>query len=376
MKIVVNTRLLLNNQLEGIGWFTFECLRRITHAHPEHDFIFLFDRPYAQQFIFSDNVTPVVLSPQARHPILYFIWFELAVTRFLRKTKPAIFISPDGYLSLRTSVKQLAVIHDINYVHLKSHLPLFEQWYYSYFFPRFAKKANRVCTVSAYSKQDLIASFGLSPEGVDVVYNGLNASFYPTDLGQQQRVKVDYTMGNDFFVYVGSLHPRKNIGNLLLAFEAFKSRNKSKARLLVVGKKMWKSGDLEEVYNQLTCKEAVVFTGRVDANELNAIIGASLALVYVSLFEGFGIPILEGFACGVPVITSTTTSMPEVAGDAALLVDPYNVNAISNALCEIHDNRGLRETLISKGTQRLTQFSWDNTAQLLWDSIIRTVNGN
>ncbi len=117
MQIAVNTRLLLSNRLEGIGWFTFETLKRIVRDHPEHHFFFLFDRKYSPEFIFGPNVTPVVLAPQSRHPLLWYIWFEYAVGKFLRKNNIDLFISPDGYLPLKSSVPSISVIHDINFAH-------------------------------------------------------------------------------------------------------------------------------------------------------------------------------------------------------------------------------------------------------------------
>jgi len=123
MIIAVNTRLLIQGKLEGIGWFARETLSRITRDHPEHQFLFIFDRPYAEEFIFSGNVTPIVLSPPTRHPILWYIWFEFQIPRILRKYKADLFFSPDGYLSLSTHIMQLAAIHDINFAHRPKDLP-------------------------------------------------------------------------------------------------------------------------------------------------------------------------------------------------------------------------------------------------------------
>ena len=118
MKIAVNTRLLIKGKLEGIGWFTNETLKRITQQHQDHQFYFLFDRSFDESFIYSDNVNPVVISPQARHPILYYIWFEYSVAKALNKLKPDLFFSPDGYLSLSTHFKSMNVFHDLNFEHI------------------------------------------------------------------------------------------------------------------------------------------------------------------------------------------------------------------------------------------------------------------
>ena len=123
MNIAINTRLLLHNRLEGIGWFTYETLKIITRSHPEHHFIFLFDRPFHEEFIFSDNITPVVLFPQSRHPFLWYWWFEFSVPAALKKHRADIFLSPDGYLSLCAKTPSLPVIHDLNFEHYPEDLP-------------------------------------------------------------------------------------------------------------------------------------------------------------------------------------------------------------------------------------------------------------
>ncbi|MBL7891509.1 MAG: glycosyltransferase family 4 protein [Bacteroidia bacterium] len=369
MEIVVNTRLLIRNRLEGIGWFTFESLKRITRDHPEHHFIFAFDREFDEEFILADNVTPIILSPQARHPFLYYIWFEFSIAHLLKDMKPDLFLSTDGYLSLKTDTKQLAVIHDINFRHHPEDLPFLERKYYNYFFPKYAHKATRLATVSQYSKNDIVKEFRVDPSKIDVVYDGVNEHFGPVGLLERQAVKEKYANGSDYFVFVGALHPRKNIGRLLQAFDEFKKAYSSQVKLVIVGKKMWWTDEIENTYEAMRHKSDVVFTGRLSSEELNRVIASSLALTYVTYFEGFGIPILEGFRCETAVITSNITSMPEVAGDAALLVDPFSVESIKGAMLLLAKDEPLRQSFIEKGKIRRHQFSWDKTAKLLWESI-------
>ena len=210
MKIVVNTRLLIKDKLEGIGWFTYETLKRITKAHPEHQFYFLFDRKYDDSFIFSDNITPIILSPQARHPILFKIWFNWSVHRFLKKINADLFVSPDGYLSLPTKIPQVAVMHDLNFEHYPEFLPKHITKYYTTYFPLFAKKATKIVTVSNFSKQDIVTQYAINPQKIDVVYNGINQRFRPLDLGLQNKIRAQYTKGAPFFIYVGSLNPKRS----------------------------------------------------------------------------------------------------------------------------------------------------------------------
>lgn len=368
-KIAVNTRLLLRNKMEGIGWFAYETLSRITTQHPEVDFIFIFDRPWSPEFIFADNVTPVVASPQARHPFLWYLFFDWGVTKVLKKHKPDLFLSPDGWLSTRTNVPQLAVIHDLNFVHHPEFLPKINKWYYDKFFPQFAKKAARIATVSEFSKKDIVESYGISPDKIDVVYNGCNTLYAPLKAEEIQAVRNEYTQGQPYFLFVGLIHPRKNLTNLFLAFDLFKKATNSPVKLLIVGEKKWWTEDIRTTYEQLTFKDDVIFAGRVPNETLHKMLGAALSMVYVPFFEGFGIPILEAMYADVPVITSDITSMPEVGRDAVLLADPFSPQSIADQMQKIALDDSLRQLLIEKGRRRRAQFSWDKTAQLLWESV-------
>ncbi len=360
----------MKNRLEGIGWFTYETLKRITRAHPEHEFIFLFDRPYSEEFIFEKNVTAVVAGPPTRHVSLQLIWFELVIPRLLKKYKADLFLSPDGYLSLRTDVPSVAVIHDLNFHHYPEQLPFLLRWYYNSFFPRFAKKSKRIATVSEYTKQDIVSSYGISPDRIDVTHNGSNECYIPLSETINSETRIKFTAGDPYFLFIGLIIPRKNLQRLMEAFDIFKEKTGSNVRLLVVGEKKWWTAEQESGFQKLRHKEAIHFVGRLNPDELSKVLSAALALTYVPIFEGFGIPILEAFSGGTAVITSNVTSMPEVAGDAALLVDPFSVEDIAEKLELIYSNPKLREAFIVKGLERKKHFSWDLTAQRLWDCIV------
>lgn len=374
MKIAVNTRLLLKNKLEGIGWFTYESLKRIVIQHPEHEFFFIFDRKYDEKFVFADNVTPIVIGPQARHPILHYLWFEHSIPGVLKKIKPDIFLSPDAYSSLKTKYKTLLVIHDLNFEHFPEHMPWLVRKYYTFYTPRFAKKANRIATVSEFSKKDIIEQYGISPNKIDVVYNGANENFKPVNDDIKTKIKQKYTQGEDFFVFIGALNPRKNLVNLFKAFDIYRSQNETAVKLVVVGEKMWWTGKIKETYDSMKYKNEVIFTGRLEPDELYKVVGTSLAVTYVSIFEGFGIPIVEAWYAETPVITSNVTAMPEIAGDAALITDPLLPESIADAMKSITFDDVLRQQLIEKGKIRRQQFSWDKTAENLWASIENTIN--
>jgi glycosyltransferase involved in cell wall biosynthesis len=369
MVIAVNTRLLLKDKLEGIGWFTYETMKRITRQHPEHRFIFLFDRAYDPQFIFSDNITPIAIGPATRHPILWYHWFENVLPKVLREHKADLFLSPDGYLSLSADTRSIAVIHDIHFEHRPEDVPFLARKYYRKYFPQFAKKATRIATVSEYTRNDIAATYGVEKNRIDVVYNGANELYAPCSEETKRSVKGKYTGGADYFLYVGALHPRKNVPRLLEAFDAFKKSTGSPLKLVLVGEKMWKNGELETTYEGLASRQDVIFAGRQPPEELRLLLASAFALTYIPFFEGFGIPIVEAMYSGIPVITSNVTSMPEVAGNAALLIDPHSTDTVTEAMVRITKDEALRRDLIFKGQVRKKDFSWNRSAELLWKCV-------
>jgi glycosyltransferase involved in cell wall biosynthesis len=373
MRIAVNTRLLLQGKLEGLGRFACETLRRITQWHPEHEFIFIFDRKPDPEFLFSKNITPVVAFPQARHPLLWYLFFEFGVTHVLKKYRADLFLSPDGWLSLRTKVPSIAVIHDLNFFHNRQWVTALPAKYYDYFFPRYIRKAQRIATVSEYSRNDISSQFNIPTDRIDVVYNGVNQDFHPVSEKIKAETLQKYTSGLPFFLFLGLVHPRKNLTNIIEAYNLFRRNTGMHIQFLVAGSTRYWTADTENAYKTSPYCNDIIFLGRVPDNELNAIIASSLGLVYASLFEGFGIPILEAMQCHVPVITSNITSMPEVGGNAVYYVDPYSVQSIANGMSIISRDEKLRQQLIRKGKEQLKKFSWDITAQRLWESVERTI---
>jgi glycosyltransferase involved in cell wall biosynthesis len=374
LKIAVNTRLLIKNKLEGIGWFTFETLKRMVASHPEHDFFFIFDRKFDDQFVFGSNVTPVVVGLQARHPLLFYIWFEHTLPAALKKIQPDLFISPDAYLSLKTKIPTLLVIHDLNFEHYPEMIPFLARKHYQYFTPKYAKKAVRIATVSNFSKNDIVKQYHVEPEKIDVVYNGANELYGPINEDIKRKTRDKFTAGKEYFVFIGALNPRKNLVNLFKAFDIFKTNNSAQTKLLVVGEKMWWNKKIKTSFKEMKFQEDVVFTGRLSPEALKNVIGSAMALTYVSLFEGFGIPIIEAFKSEIPVITSSVTSMPEIAGDAALLIDPFDAQSIAEAMLKISNDKKLCIELIERGKQRSKLFTWDNTARNLWQSVEKIMN--
>ncbi len=371
MRIAVNTRLLLPNKLEGIGWFTHETMRRITAANPQHEFVYIFDRPWDKRFIHAPNVTPVVMGPPTRHPLLYRLWFDWLLPRKLRALRADAFISPDGYLSLRTSVPALAVMHDLNFEHYPEDLPRAYRNFYRSQFPRYAHHATRLATVSEFSRRDIAARYGVDQGRIDVVYNGVSPAYAPLSEAEADQAVQRFGKGAPYFICVGSLHPRKNIARLLQAFDHLLVHHPSEVRLLVVGESFWWDERMKTAWAGMRHKDRVEFTGRLDQGDLRMAMGGALALAFVSYFEGFGIPIAEAMRCGVPVLAAETTALPEVAGDAALYCDPFSVASIAQGLYTIQSDPELRDRLSAQGLKRSQRYTWENAARDLWASFQR-----
>jgi glycosyltransferase involved in cell wall biosynthesis len=310
MRIAVNTRLLLKGKLEGIGWFTYQTLKLIVEQHPEHEFIFIFDRTYDESFIFGKNVTPIVIGPPARHPILFYIWLDWSVSYILKKHKVDVFLSQDGFTSLSTKTPTCLVVHDLAFEHFPNHQKKSHSYYFRKFTPKFIEKAKRVITVSEFSKKDIIEKYGTSETKIDVSNNAAHHLYQPLKSWEEKlKIKQKYTDGKAYFVFTGALHPRKNIVNLLKAFIRFKKRTKTNMKLVIIGRMAWNYKEVVEMKSQMPFKDDVIWTDYLDVNEIAQIFGAAYALVYPSLFEGFGIPIIEAYQCGIPAIVSNTSSM-------------------------------------------------------------------
>lgn len=368
MRIGINTRFLLSSKMEGFGWYTYEVVKRMVEAHPEHEFVFFFDRPFDEKFVFGKNVTPVVLFPPARHPLLFVWWFEHSIRKALKKYQIDVFYSPDGYLSLKSPVPQIGVIHDLNFEHHPEDIPKRPLKYLRKYFPKFAKKAVHILTVSDYSKQDIVKCYGISPSKITTAWNGASESFVPLNTKEIEAIRQEQTDGRPYFIFVGAIHPRKNVGRLIEAFGKFAVVNPD-IDLLIVGESLWsnKASSIPEVSEEL--KKRIRFSGHVSFDVLNKLMGAAFALAYIPYFEGFGIPLVEAMRCGIPIISGNLTCLPEVAGDAAIYVNPFDTDEVSKAMIYLASDDQKQAELASKSLERSTLFSWNYTAKATWNVI-------
>jgi glycosyltransferase involved in cell wall biosynthesis len=362
LRVAVNARFLLPDRLEGFGWYTHELVRRMVAAHPETDFILLFDRPFDQRFVYGPNVTPVVVRPPARHPVLFWCWFEWAIPRVLKRYGADVFFSPDSFLSLRTPVPTLLTIHDVIPLQMPEQVKWVNRLYYQRYLARFAQRANRILTVSEHAAAGIVTICAVPRDKVQVVYNGCRDIFEPLSSEAQAQVRQQYSKGQSYFFYTGAIHPRKNIPALIQAFDQFKADSASPMQLLLAGRFAWETGAVRTAWEQSPYRSDIQMLGYVSDEVLAQLMGSAQALVNISLSEGFGLPVLEAFNCDTPVICSNSTAFPEVAGDAALLLDPNDQAAIVAALHQLSSDEALRQQMIERGRLRCQHFNWDSAA--------------
>jgi glycosyltransferase involved in cell wall biosynthesis len=382
LNIAINARFLIAGKLEGIGWYTHELVQRMAKMYPETEIHLLFDRQPGAQFNYGPNVHAHVLYPSARRPILWYLWFEFAVPAALRRIKPDVFFSPDNYLSLNTKVPTVLACHDLLPFSYPEGIPPVSRWYYQHFWPKYLRKAQHIIAVSETTRREAIQRFQLAEEQITTIYNGCREGFMPIEafsrlrqishLGPPQ--PIPSLAQANYFLAAGSIHPRKNLVRLISAFDIFKEQTGLPHQLVIAGRMAWQHDAVGEALKRSKYRADILLTGYVSDDDLQSLTRNACASVYVSLMEGFGLPILEAMQSGVPVLTSNASCMPEIAANAALLVDPNDTEAIAMGLARIAQDDFLRKQLIEFGLQRAKDFSWDSAAEQLFHILVQTAN--
>lgn len=374
MIIAINARTLRTVPHDGIGWFTLEVVRGIVSAHPEHRFVLIGDRRQDPFPVVGDNIEYITIPLRTAHPVLWYIWHELLLPGVLKKSGAGLFIAPDGIMPLRTDVPCIPVIHDLNHEHRPGDIPWSERLYYSRFFPRFTRKAARVATVSGFSADDISATYGIGRDRIDVVPNGVADIFSPPLPGEAEMTRREYTGGRPFFLFVSNFSPRKNVEAVISAFNLFRKGGHSDHVLLLAGKKLYLTREIDRAVESSPYGSDILFTGSVTRDVLRRLYGAAEALTFVPWFEGFGIPVVEAQRCGTPCILSDSSSLPEVSGGAALCVSPADAGAIASAMARLVSDVALRRHLAETGQQNSLKYTWENTATAMWHSITSAMN--
>jgi glycosyltransferase involved in cell wall biosynthesis len=297
------------------------------------------------------------------------LWTHVRLSAEMLMHPPDVLFVPAHVLPLIHPRRSVVTVHDLGYLHYPEAHRAADRRYLDWSTRWNGRQATAVLADSQATRDDLVRAYGVDPGRVHVVYLGRDEAFGPVrDVSRLARTRERYGIAGRYLLYVGTLQPRKNLARVIDAFAALAgdpalAPTLSDVQLVLAGKRGWLYDDLFAHVTLLGIASRVVFPGYVEEADLPALLSGALALVFPSLYEGFGIPVLEAGACGVPVITSNTSSLPEVAGDAALLVDPHDVDAIADAMVRIATDAELRAELDRRGQENVKRFSWEKCAR-------------
>lgn len=356
MHIGIDARLVYHTRA-GIGEYTLRLTQALARTFGEHHFTLLQDRRDKQSLLAAPNIkvahTLVPSHHRLEQQLLPWVVNHLATD---------VFHSPDFIPPLHSAGPSVITIHDLAFLIYPHFLTRDSARYYGQI-DRAIRRANRIIAVSESTKHDLIKKLGASEDKITVIYEAADPLFRPEEhAAALHHVQALFEIPEDFILFVGTIEPRKNIPGLLRAYRRLRDKYKLTPALVLAGAPGWLSEDVAKLVNDLELKAHCFFLGRVSSHDLLHLYNAAQCLAHPAFYEGFGVTPLEAMACGTPVVVSNVSSLPEVVGDAALLVDPKNDEEITVALWRVLTDAALRAQLRAKGLRRAEAFSWERAA--------------
>jgi glycosyltransferase involved in cell wall biosynthesis len=316
---------------------------------------------------FNQVPWPGLLPEGAEQRVIGFprLWTHFRLSAEMLTHPPDLLFVPSHVLPLIHPRRSVVTIHDLGYHYYPEAHTGFQNVYLRWSTRHNARAATRVVADSEATRRDLMHYYRIPEERIHVVYPGRDESLAPiVEPMVQARVRARYGLSDSYLLYVGTLHPRKNLVRLVQAFAIFlRSSVSPELQLVLAGQKGWLYDEVFAQVRRLGLTERVALTGYVPDADLPVLLSGALAFVFPSLYEGFGLPVLEAMACETPVVCSNVSSLPEVAGDAALLVDPLNTDSLAGAIGRIVTDEGLRRILVERGLRQIRIFSWRRCAQ-------------
>jgi glycosyltransferase involved in cell wall biosynthesis len=340
----------------GTEAYSFHLIRALLSTAPQHRF-----RLYADRALPRELEAPLPSVVELRVMPFPRLWTHVRLsTEMLLRTPAALFV-PAHVVPL-IHPRTVVTIHDLGYLHFPQAHPPLARLYLDLSTRWNARVATHVIADSQATKDDLVRHYGTSPDKITVAYPGRDENLRRVDDPSAiEAVKRQHNISGEYLLYIGTLQPRKNIARLIRAFSALHARH-STLHLVLAGGKGWRYDDIFAEVKRLGLESQVLFPGRVAEEDKATLLSGAKALVFPSLYEGFGLPVVEAMQCGTPVICSNTSSLPEVASEAALLVDPLDVDALTQAMARLLDDADLRRTLIERGYAQAQKFSWATCA--------------
>ncbi|MEA3334588.1 MAG: glycosyltransferase family 1 protein [Chloroflexota bacterium] len=299
-----------------------------------------------------------------RRPLQRILWEQLALPALIDRHDLDLIHGTVNINPIIARCPSVISVHDLSFWHYPKAFPTFQRHYLRTMVPRSVQTATRVIAVSEATRQDVINAWQVSPERIDVVYNGVDEGFEPAPSARVAEFRRQKGLPERFILHLGTLEPRKNLVHLVAAFDRVKSvvPDASNLKLVLAGGKGWGYDSIFEEVAKRNLQQDVLFPGYVPDEELVWWYRAAAVFAYPSMLEGFGLPVLEAMASGTPTVTSMRSSLPEVAGDAAILVDPESQDSLSDALIAILEDQDLADRLVQLGLQQAARFSWQRTA--------------
>ena len=301
------------------------------------------------------------------HPKRLWTYWTLPLFLYRNKNKYDVFFTPTHYIPRFAPCKRVVTIFDLSFIHFPESFTKIDLWKLSNLTKFSIKDANHIITISQFSKRDIINQYKVDKDKITVAYPGFNSNiFFPVDLPKIQPVLEKYHIRGNYIIYVGTIQPRKNLVRLMEAVSKIEGLN-----LVVVGKTTgpgrqgWMYEDILQAPKKLGIEQRVIFTGFVPNKDLAVLLNGAVAFIQPSLWEGFGIPVVEAMACGVPVIVSNVSSLPEIVGKAGLLIDPYSIDQIEQAIRTVIADKKLRSKLSKLGLKQSSKFSWQKMARVV-----------
>jgi len=358
MRIAIDARLSYYVQ-GGITQYTLNLIRALAAVDRENEYLLFQRRPDQRTIVTQSNFRRVSLWAPTHHPLEQYVFSaELALQGRIDVVHCTDFIPPFYYR--RPSV---ITVHDLAFLLYPHFLTRRSARYYG-LIDRAVRRADHIIAVSEATKRDLVRLTGTPEHKVTVIHEAAEPIYFPIhDQDVLEQIHIKYHLPEQYVLFVGTIEPRKNLPTLIRAYRGLIEQYKSEAHLAIVGKQGWLYDEVYRLVEELGLQERVHFLGRVPAADLPHIYNASQMLVLPSYYEGFGLPPLEALACGVPVIVSDTSAMPEVVGDAAIRVACEDVEGFTVAMWRLLTDDGLRADMVAKGLKRVKCFSWERAAR-------------
>lgn len=371
MRVAIQSSDLDHERIDGTRVYLRELLKRFGSFAPETSFDLYHKRA------FNPLLAPPVRENyrEVRVPFRW-AWMQtrFALELFLKHPKKLFLPIQAAPLFLPASIEVTATIHDLAFKRFPETFPKKDLWKLNFMLETAVKRAHKLIAVSESTKRDLLTYFPTLPESrVRVIHHGFDGEFFGarlSDTALSETLKTFHLQSSRYILYVGALQPRKNLIRLIQAFEILK-QNHGEAKLVLCGEPAWLSQGIIEAWEQSPVRDDIVLTGRVSFETLRALYQGARVFAFPSLYEGFGLPILEAFASNVPVVTAENSSLTEVAGDGALYCQAGDVADMTQQLGRVWQDEALRADLVNKGQIQLKHFSWDRCARETLDYILK-----